>query len=282
MRSPQGISPVIKFCANCQGVPKISTSTAIPQLADTNDPANLSRSTSSASHLSRSSTPPTEISEEFVPQIFSPPPETEETRRRREQSDRASSEIGNRLLKGWAMLGEECPNSTCFGVPLVRPPKAGGEKDPRKECVICGNVYITDVDYAGRESMILAGNDTSLNGNNAAALSPYLAPSKAAIALTSNESDQQPRREPIQLSTSQTLEPVTSAPSASLALDESSQALQATLQSLSLRLRFLTSAHPGLDVASIGSTADAISKVTQALTHVKQLQWSERQAIGFA
>jgi hypothetical protein len=132
MRSPRGISPVIEFCASCQGVPKISTPIDIPQLADTNDPANLSRSTSSTSHLSRSSTPLTEISEEFAPQNFSPPPETEETRRRREQSDRASSEIGNRLLKGWAMLGEECPNSTCFGVPLVRPPKAGGEKDPRK------------------------------------------------------------------------------------------------------------------------------------------------------
>lgn len=30
------------------------------------------------------------------------------------------------------MLAEECPNEYCYGVPLVRPPKAGGGKDPRK------------------------------------------------------------------------------------------------------------------------------------------------------
>ena len=35
------------------------------------------------------------------------------------------------LLKGWAMLADECPNPRCFGVPLVRPPLVGG-RDPRK------------------------------------------------------------------------------------------------------------------------------------------------------
>lgn len=64
--------------------------------------------------------------------IFAPPPETAETRRRREQSDTASSEIGKKLLKGWALLGDECPNEACYGVPLVRPPKSGNDKDPRK------------------------------------------------------------------------------------------------------------------------------------------------------
>lgn len=57
------------------------------------------------------------------------------------------------------MLAEECPNSTCYGVPLVRPPKLG-DKNPRKvravsrkrsslmfvvplqECVVCGNIYV--------------------------------------------------------------------------------------------------------------------------------------------
>ena len=60
------------------------------------------------------------------------------------------------------MLVEECPNSTCYGIPLMRPPKVGG-KDPRKvgasrqemmsslmlvaplqECVVCGNTYVED------------------------------------------------------------------------------------------------------------------------------------------
>lgn len=54
--------------------------------------------------------------------------------RRRQQSDHASTEIGKRLLKGWSMLGEECPNTRCYGVPLVRPPKTGIDKDPRKVC----------------------------------------------------------------------------------------------------------------------------------------------------
>lgn len=68
------------------------------------------------------------------------------------------------------MLAEECPNERCFGVPLVRPPKPGGEKDPRKvrrsmspntsrlilgqECVICKTVYVTEVDWAGRERLV--------------------------------------------------------------------------------------------------------------------------------
>lgn len=29
------------------------------------------------------------------------------------------------------MLAEECANVRCYGVPLVRPPKAGGGKDVR-------------------------------------------------------------------------------------------------------------------------------------------------------
>ena len=97
------------------------------------NPASTSLSNSSSeSYTSRTSTPPTDISEAQSSPTFVTPPETAETRRRREQSDRASSEIGKKLLKGWAMLGEECPNETCYGIPLVRPPKSGIEKDPTK------------------------------------------------------------------------------------------------------------------------------------------------------
>ena len=64
--------------------------------------------------------------------LLQPVVDTEMILRRRQQSDRASTEIGNRLLKGWAMLADECPNIECYGVPLVRPPKPGGGKDPRK------------------------------------------------------------------------------------------------------------------------------------------------------
>lgn len=97
--------------------------------------------------MSRASTPPTEISSGLSSPTFALPVETAESVRRRQQSDAASAEIGKRLLKvhnviffscaflknlkGWAMLADECPNSRCFGVPLVRPPLAGG-KDPKK------------------------------------------------------------------------------------------------------------------------------------------------------
>lgn len=91
-------------------------------------------STTSISHISRSSTPPTDVPSALSSPVFAPPVETQESQHRREQSDRASSEIGKRLLKGWAMLGDECPNTRCYGVPLVRPPKVGGGKDPRKVC----------------------------------------------------------------------------------------------------------------------------------------------------
>jgi hypothetical protein len=80
----------------------------------------------SASRPSRSSTAPTELSEALVSthSDFELPPETDDMRQRREQSDRASSEIGKRLLQGWTMLGDECPNEGCYGVPLVCPSRA--------------------------------------------------------------------------------------------------------------------------------------------------------------
>lgn len=138
-------------------------------------------SASSASDISRSSTPPTEVSDTLSSPVFAPPPETEQSRRRREQSDRASSEIGRRLLKGWAMLGDECPNTQCYGIPLVRPFKAGGGKDPRmvcshfrlllllifplKECVICGKIFFADTDRAGGEQLIEGQTETVISEN---------------------------------------------------------------------------------------------------------------------
>ncbi|KAB5594748.1 hypothetical protein CTheo_1895 [Ceratobasidium theobromae] len=104
-----------------------------------------SSSTADGKPYSRNSTPATDVTPPGSPDFVLPAP-SEETLRRRAQSDRASSEIGNRMLKGWAMLSDECPNDDCWAIPLVRPPRArpGAEPDPRKECVICGAVYITD------------------------------------------------------------------------------------------------------------------------------------------
>lgn len=103
-----------------------------------------SSTVSSTSHGSRPSTPPTDLSSTLSSPTFAPPAETEDMVRRRQQSDLASTEIGKRLLKGWAMLGEECPSARCYGVPLVRPPKTGIDKDPRK---VCGYLASLDITY---------------------------------------------------------------------------------------------------------------------------------------
>ena len=58
----------------------------------------------------------------------------------------------------------------------------------------------------------------------------------------------------------------------------SSEALQLSLQSLNTRLTSLASNPTLADPVTIATTADAMKKVIQALTNVKQLQWNETQA----
>ena len=82
---------------------------------------------------------------------------------RREQSDRASSAIGQYLLRGWTLLGDECQNSECYAVPLMKRPKVtrnikteeGASStasstaklaDPRRHCVICKRDYLREAD----------------------------------------------------------------------------------------------------------------------------------------
>ena len=129
--------------ARAMGVASLLSSSALIQLHDFSggrEPGQSemqrpsSPSLSSSTHYSRPSTPPTEESHDLSSPTFALPEETEESIRRRQQSDFASAEIGNRLLKGWAMLADECPRSTCYGIPLVRPPKSGRDKDPPKVC----------------------------------------------------------------------------------------------------------------------------------------------------
>ncbi|KIK65351.1 hypothetical protein GYMLUDRAFT_159376 [Collybiopsis luxurians FD-317 M1] len=151
MRSPKGQNPVVHFCANCDGGPlKGNGYFCLSQHSDS--PSASSTYSGSQRHtISRSSTPATEVSDASSSDGFQLPPETPESRRRREQSDFASTQIGQRLLKGWALLAEECLNENCFAVPLVRPPKtAGGEKDPRKaSCRLHDTVLLCLILYAG-------------------------------------------------------------------------------------------------------------------------------------
>lgn len=130
MRSPSGQTPVLHFCVSCDGDPSQGPAQSPAQRR----PSQISSATTVSTHrsASRASTPQTDIPSDIDSPLLSPIPDPDAILRRRQQSDRASAEIGNRLLKGWAMLADECPGPECYGIPLVRPPKPGGGKDPRK------------------------------------------------------------------------------------------------------------------------------------------------------
>ncbi|KAG5716514.1 hypothetical protein E4T56_gene16330 [Termitomyces sp. T112] len=279
MRSPNGRTPIIHFCANCDAAPGESRQQGIVFISDSTSSAT------SDSNLSRSSTPPTEVSSALSSPVFAPPADTEESRRRREQSDIASAEISKRLLKGWAMLGDECPSNRCYGVPLVRPPKAGGEKDPRKECVICGGIYLTELDWTGKERLILTNSEISRpDTSGTSTISPLISLEGSRIQNESRPTT--PVHQPLVQVPSvisakthlQSENSLTLGTPQLQALEDSASTLQSTLHILSTRLRTITDPQAAIDPSSIGATADAISKVTQALSHVRQLQWSEIQA----
>ncbi|KAI0069073.1 hypothetical protein BV25DRAFT_1874571 [Artomyces pyxidatus] len=303
MRSPDGTTPVTWFCPTCESTsgPLDSNSIAEPP-SQPHAPSSLSMT--SSTHYSRPSTPATEVSSTLSSPTFALPAETEESLRRRQQSDQASSEIGKRLLKGWAMLADECPSSSCYGIPLVRPPKAGGARDPRKECVVCGTVYIDQKDAQGFERLVPwassssqqhaanpsissgVSGTTSVNKGKAverdntpmvaaSALPPVQSPPtsnslRPALALTSVSQYARPQDSN---SKSTNTEP----PPPKGALTNSVQALEATLNTLSRRMTSL-SGQSILDPTMVGQTADAMSKVVQALQLIKNLMWSDSQA----
>ncbi|KAF8192511.1 hypothetical protein BJ912DRAFT_263433 [Pholiota molesta] len=285
LRSPRGKTPITTLCVKCDDGNTPAPAQELPA---------ASSITSTDSIHSPLSTPPTEFSDAPGSPVFIPLEESEQSRRRREQSDQASSEIGSRLLKGWAMLGDECPNETCYGVPLVRPPKSGPEKDPRKECVICENVYVTETDWAGREKLVPLesksnGLSTSVESQAGSSLSEPTPPIATTLPFSSpfgrNLAEEKPQAAkgkqkafveapPLTLASrpieSTSILPMEPSSSSIMVLDETSQALQTSLRALSGRLSALTS--QALDPISVGATADAISKVAQALAHVRQLQ----------
>lgn len=250
MRSPNGITPVTHLCASCDAASNDISATGNPS----EPPVLSSPSLSSASHMSRSSTPATQLSDTAGSPDFIPT-ETEESARRRHQSDTASQEIGKRLLKGWAMLADECPNTRCYGVPLVRPPKAGGGKDTRMECVICGTVYEAGVDNAtsrdGGRGFTHEKSSERIEDSLPSGIAKS-APSKVLSASPFSGSENPP---------------ATSLAPSTFACTVAS--LEMALNALSERLQTL-SKQPLLDPASISVTADAICKVTQALVQTQR------------
>ncbi|KAI0676830.1 hypothetical protein C8Q78DRAFT_48192 [Trametes maxima] len=307
MRSPSAAAVSTQFCVNCDPAPGCSnaagTGSSSPSrppiaprpssLPDVSSVSTISYST----RMSGASTPPTDVSSEPESPPLVPIMDTAELLRRRQQSDTASAEIGKRMLRGWAMLADECPNLNCYGIPLVRPPKVQATIDPRKECVICGIVYVDEKDMLGQDRLVPvqsmsspanthrppvpvpSGTSSSQvlgdkgkgrarsgtppspdNGHNGQYYLPQLQPTAA-----SHERPQPKVPTPRTTTAS--------------ALEVSARSLEHSLLALSTRLDSL-SGGPILDPAPIAQTADAIAKVSQALTQVKQLLWSEEQALN--
>lgn len=127
---------------------------------------------------SRPDTPPTPVqvhqppSPDLAPLNALPDPQVAATRRA--QSDRASTLIGQNLLKGWALLGTQCESESCYAVPLMRraaprPKKSDNDDahkdgapsqpklvDPRRYCVICGRDYVREEDVGAYEAFMQA------------------------------------------------------------------------------------------------------------------------------
>ncbi|EIM88276.1 uncharacterized protein STEHIDRAFT_95335 [Stereum hirsutum FP-91666 SS1] len=287
MRSPDGRTPQTWFCANCEG----------NETTHHRTPSNSESVSNSSAHYSRPSTPPTEVSSTLSSPTFAPPIETAESIQRRQQSDFASNEIGKRLLKGWAMLADECPVSTCYGIPLVRPPKSGSDRDPRKECVVCGGMFTTEKDAHGFERLV--------PGETAPTVSAKRQPSTSASALMVNGSQDKgkaavrgiasldaPSSQPTAISSANPLqgspysfdtsqatavpnafrEVLESKPTASSqpVIDATTRSLESALAVLSNRLSCL-SGQSIVDPGRIAETAEAIGKVAQALSIVKKV-----------
>jgi len=275
LRSPNGQKPEIYFCANCDGEPtKVGSSTGAAHAARQASPPtrpyspSLALSSSSAELQSRSSTPATDIPSSLNSPTFAPLPPTAETLRRRQQSDAAAAQIGSRLLKGWAMLADECPNSNCFGIPLVRPPQAGYEKSTKKECVACGTVYIDE------------GHGLVITNTNANALAIDLATRDNSTGSMLQSDEKRPERHSSLISPPRRQDSKNTLPasmglqsqSTFASLDSAAASLDLSLRSLSKRLAVQSSSTDGMDVMSIGSTADAMGKVLSVMERIQNLR----------
>jgi len=167
------------------------------------------------------------------------------------------------------MLADECPNSQCYGVPLVRPPLSGGGKDPRKECVACGIVYVSEKDSHGWDQLIpmnsvndALANEKDKSGGNGGDL-----PSSSSGKGKGKPADL--IKAPL-IPTARDIAEVYSISHG--AVDESSTALHLALQALSQRLTVLSSQPTALEPTAIGHTADAMTKVLQALKELQQVR----------
>ncbi|KAG0254908.1 hypothetical protein BGZ95_005909 [Linnemannia exigua] len=109
--------------------------------------------------------------EDAEEEVFKPSEdEVKERESKREQSERASRLIGQKMLQGWAMLQDPCPNLSCHGVPLLR------NREKKEYCVVCENFF-------QREQDLEHGKYTIVNPERVSAPMPALPPAPTASTL---------------------------------------------------------------------------------------------------
>ncbi|KZV75402.1 hypothetical protein PENSPDRAFT_681124 [Peniophora sp. CONT] len=269
LRSTDG---TVRFCVDCDKSPPTAASASAQ-----------SSTTSISDHPSRPSTPATSMSSTLSSPVFASPAETEESLRRRQQSDRASAEMAKLLLKGWAMLADECPSASCPRIPLMRPPKAEVQ-----QCVCCANWYIDERDANGFERLV----PVNPTGSSQMANSPMTITPQASSSSTKGKGvdrEGAPSIGPTPVPTvgapspeqrkPSTLPPPDRSATLKLSATEQSptnvqatvQALDATLGHLASRLTALTS-QPVFDPSAVTVTSQAITAAAQALTELSKLQ----------
>ncbi|KIJ56729.1 hypothetical protein M422DRAFT_238337 [Sphaerobolus stellatus SS14] len=281
LRTPASQAPQRLFCSQCPEEEDVGSS------SKEKDPVeSISGQSTTSTEASSASTPLTEISttSALSSPTFAPVPDPQLVAHRRAQSDMASAEIGRRMLQGWAMLAEECPNPTCYGVPLVRPPKAGGEKDPRKECVVCHTVYVFETNEYGQNILVPQISQVTPTASVPAVIPvPQLmtAPPRSSSSERNVNRATPPslREEPVD-NNANLPEPEAQTHllheiSTISTLAETISSLELSLHALSSRLASLSSQIP-LDHVKIGEVASSIQHVTDALRTVKFLHFQER------
>ncbi|KAJ3055762.1 hypothetical protein HK097_009415 [Rhizophlyctis rosea] len=197
--------------------------------------------------------------------------ESVELERRREQGQLATRLLGQRMLAGWALLGENCRNSTCYGIPLVR------NRQKRKHCVICQTWYDDEVENnAERDKAAEPVNGPSSASGKEKQIADDTTPSdpertpKAMEPFASHASDLTKKRKIDTPSTTPAFVPVTSDRQsiASYATTSVGSEVDQTIGALLQRLTSLRHAleQPSLHPAEIKVISDAISSVAAAIT----------------
>ncbi|KAI0079685.1 hypothetical protein K474DRAFT_1591548 [Panus rudis PR-1116 ss-1] len=287
MRSPTAITPTSHICVNCDSVGSSSTPLApSPHSSSTKTESSI-RSTDVPS---RPSTPPTGVSSVLSSPVFAPAINAEEMLRRRRQSDMASAEIGRRMLQGWALLADECPNDSCYGIPLVRPPKVGGERYPSKECVVCHTVFVDATDDLGRSQLIHQRLSPSFIEDGGVPLSSVSTQAHTNRTTATNLPASEPSRPNAEQHSAALCHRMlfclasppltqTAATTTLTTLEFTAEALESSLRALTHRLKTVSEG-PAMEPIHISQAAEAIAKVANALSQIKQLHWSENSALG--